>query len=561
VPAPTSKRGATRSRRLTAGDARVGYQDGHLAFKLQAVSEGVGVSAQALDGVAAPRDVDPGPALRKGGVWRSPRRADEEAMGKHPSETGDASAAAAVMRIVGAVDDYLYTNEHCADGSRRSVFSGPNRDKLMGGQPPAGTDIAAEWERLIHPDDWDAHLAHRERLRSGVPSEVRYRICGYDGLVRWIHARTRPVHVDGHVFVDGIVSDVTARARADLERLASVNEQHALHDALTGLGNRRKLLPRLEVAATSGDAWLMALFDLDGFKQYNDTFGHPAGDALLVRLATRLREAMPADSAYRLGGDEFVVLTRAEVDVEQLLQQAACALGEDGDGFQISASFGAVFLPEETRDASAALHLCDQRLYNEKSRRSARRGRPQDVLLEALNAREPSLEPHSADVANLAEAVGARLGLDAGTLARLKQAALLHDIGKIGIPDSVLAKPGPLSDQEWNFVRRHTIIGERILAASPALTDVARIVRSTHERIDGTGYPDGLRDDQIPLEARIISACDAYCSMTSQRSYRPELSQTAAIAELERHAGTQFDAPIVGMLATIVAGDHSRRTT
>jgi diguanylate cyclase (GGDEF)-like protein len=483
-------------------------------------------------------------------------------MEREGSNDADLAAAAAVLRIVGAVDDYLYTNEHCADGTRRSVFSGPNREKLMGGQPPPGTDPAAEWERLIHPDDWDAHLAHRDRLRRGEPSEVRYRLCGYDGVVRWIHARTRPAHADGRVFVDGVVWDVTrqvenelalARAREQLELLASLNEQHALHDSLTQLGNRRKLLPRLEAALASGDPWLMVLFDLDGFKQYNDTFGHPAGDALLIRLAGRLVKAVPTGSAFRLGGDEFLVLTRADVDVEELLAVSAHALTEEGDGFTIGASFGAVFIPEETTDASTALHLCDQRLYNEKRRLSARRGRPQDALLEALNAREPSLESQANEVADLAVAVGGRLGLEPVALALLRQAALLHDIGKIGIPDSVLTKPGPLTEHEWQFVRQHTLIGERILAASPALIDVAGIVRSTHERLDGTGYPDGLSDAEIPLEARIISACDAYSSMTGERAYRPPLAPGEAIAELERHAGTQFDPGVVEVLAAVAA--------
>jgi diguanylate cyclase (GGDEF)-like protein/putative nucleotidyltransferase with HDIG domain len=481
----------------------------------------------------------------------------------------DVLGAAAVLRIVAAIDDYLYTNEHCADGTRRSVFSGPNREKLMGGDPPPGTDIAAEWERLIHPDDWDAHLAHRDRLRRGEPSEVRYRLRGYDGVVRWINASTRPVQKDGSVFVDGIVSDVTrqveaeqqlAGAREQLEHLAKVNEYQALHDALTGLGNRRKLLLHLDKALADGRPWLMALFDLDGFKNYNDTFGHPAGDDLLVRLATRLRDAMPSDTAFRFGGDEFLVLTRGEIDCEGLLERAARALSEDGDGFQITASFGAVFVPDEASDAGIALDICDQRLYNEKSRRSDRRGRPQDVLLEALTAREPSLELHSTDVANLAVEVGARLGLDGGSLSLLRQAALLHDIGKIGIPDSVLSKAGPLTADEWKFIRRHTIIGERILAASPALADVARVVRSTHERVDGAGYPDGLRGEDIVIEARIIGACDAYSSMTSERTYRSAMTQHDAIAELERCAGSQFDRTIVGVLAALVGADHSPLT-
>lgn len=480
--------------------------------------------------------------------------------------SSDVRSAAAVLRIAGALDNYLYTNEHCQDGTRRSVFSGPNREKLMGGQPPLEADPAAEWERLIHPDDWDEHLAHRERLRCGEPSEVRYRLRGYDGVVRWIHARTRPIHKNGSVFVDGIVSDVTVQVEAEqqlavaleqLERLSSINEQHALHDPLTGLGNRRKLLSHLDAALAAGGPLLMALFDLDGFKRYNDTFGHPAGDELLVRLAGRLRAAMPAHAAFRFGGDEFVILARADVDVERLLARAAHALSEHGEGFRITASFGATFLPEETRDPSTALHLCDQRLYNEKSRRAARRGRPQDVLLEALSAREPNLELHSTDVANLAVAVGARLGLDAETLIRLKQAALLHDIGKIGIPDTVLTKTGPLSDDEWKFIRRHTIIGERILAASPALTDVARIVRSTHEHFDGAGYPDGLSGDGIAIEARIIAVCDAHSSMTSERTYRPALSQVQALAELTHCAGTQFDPTVVELLSTVVTAHHS----
>ena len=478
------------------------------------------------------------------------------------SESIDGDAADSVLRIIGVLDDYLYTNEHGADGKRRSVFSGPNREKLMGGHVPEGADPAAEWERLIHPDDWDEHLAHRARLRRGEPSEVRYRLRGYDGVVRWIHARTRPIHQDGSVFVDGIVSDVTsqveaerqlARALAELEKLSAVNEQQALHDPLTGLGNRRKLMLHLNAALELGGPLLMALFDLDGFKRYNDTFGHPAGDALLVRLATRLRSVVPTDAAFRFGGDEFLILAPAEGDVERLLSKAAVALSEDGKGFEISASFGAVLLPDETSDASAALQLCDQRLYNEKSRRSARRGRPQDVLLEALNAREPHLETHSNDVADLAVVVGTGLGLAGEALAQLKQAALLHDIGKIGIPDTVLSKPGPLSDDEWKFIRRHTIIGERILAASPALIEVARVVRSTHEHFDGAGYPDGLRGDAIPIEARIISACDAYCSMTSDRTYRPALSQAQCLAELARCAGTQFDPAVVELLTATAA--------
>jgi diguanylate cyclase (GGDEF)-like protein len=494
----------------------------------------------------------------------SPERDDQQ---KVTTSVGDEAlpttrAAAAVLRIVGAVDVYLYTNEHRADGSRRSVFSGPNREKLMGGRTPVGADTAAEWERLIHPDDWDLHLAHRERLRRGEPSDVRYRLRGYDGVVRWISARTRSTREGTTIVVDGIVSDVTREVEAELrlaaaleqlELLAAANAQQALHDALTGLGNRRKLLLHLEAAFASGGPWLLALFDLDGFKRYNDTFGHPAGDDLLARLASRLQAAMPADSAFRFGGDEFLVLAPADGDVEKLLHAANDALTEEGEGFSITASFGAVFPDEESRDAAAALRLCDQRLYNQKSQRASQRGRPEDVLLEALSAREPHLEHHSTDVAYLAVGVGERLGLSQEELVQLKQVALLHDIGKIGIPDSILGKPGPLTDAEWTMIRRHTVIGERIAAASPALAEIASVIRSTHERIDGAGYPDQLCGDEIPLAARIVFACDAYSAMTADRSYRSPREKTVALAELDRCAGSQFDPIVVRELSALVS--------
>ncbi len=480
--------------------------------------------------------------------------------------------AEAVFRVIGAIDDYLYTNEHCADGSRRSVFSGPNREKLMGGPLPPGLDVAAEWVRLIHPDDWENHLAHRDRLQAGEHSEVRYRMRGYDGVDRWIHARARPYRDGDRVFVDGIVSDVTAQVAAEealadaqraLQELAGANEHQALHDPLTGLGNRRKLTTELDAAcsrATDREPALLMLFDLDGFKSYNDTFGHPAGDALLVRLADRLERASgAANNAYRLGGDEFCVLASTNrADLESLISGTSSALVEEGDGFRIRSSFGAVFLPDEADKAADALHIADQRLYNEKRSRQAGRARTADVLMQVIRETEPDIEDHSVDVAGLAVAVGDRLGLDPEALERLDQAALFHDIGKIGIPDSILRKPGPLDAAEWQFVQRHTIIGERILSASPALRDVARIVRSTHERVDGTGYPDRLRGSEVPLEALIIAACNAFHSMTSDRPYRTRRSRAEALAELSANAGTQFDAAAVKALAGVL--EESRRS-
>jgi len=168
-----------------------------------------------------------------------------------------------------------------------------------------------------------------------------------------------------------------------------------------------------------------------------------------------------------------------------------------------------------------------------------------DVLLALLHERQPELHQHLCRVGRLAAIIGRRLGMEAGELEELRRAAELHDIGKAAIPDSILNKAGPLSDEEWTFMLRHTIAGERILANAPALIPVARIVRSSNERWDGTGYPDGLAGESIPLGSRIVFVCDAFDAMTSDRPYYPARGAEEAIAELERGSGTQFDPGVV----------------
>lgn len=473
------------------------------------------------------------------------------------------------MRIVSSVGDYLYANEHCADGTRRLIYAGPNHELLMGGPVPAGSNPLREWERLIHPDDWSAHLGHRERLEAGKPSEVRYRLVGYDGVTRWIHARTKPERVNGRLFVDGIVSDVTqqvkqeqrlAEAQAELRRFSEANEHQALHDALTGLGNRRKLLTDLEAvfgphAPPAGT--LLVMLDLDGFKQYNDRFGHPAGDALLKRLGVKVTTLLRhgRGEGYRLGGDEFCVLIGlcGTEDIEAEIALLARTLSDEGEGFSVTSSFGAVFLPSEAGDPSAALHIADGRLYAEKRTRYSLRGRPYEMLLQALAERQPDLYAHTTEVTTLALALAEHLELDTDSSRRTHEAALMHDIGKIAVPDTILQKPGPLNEDEWVLVRQHTVIGERIVGASPSLRHVATIVRSTHERFDGTGYPDGLGGDGIPIEARIVSVCDAYSAMRRDRPYGPPKSPAAALAEIVFCSGSQFDPAVVRALEAVMS--------
>ncbi|MDQ6914691.1 MAG: diguanylate cyclase [Actinomycetota bacterium] len=345
--------------------------------------------------------------------------------------------------------------------------------------------------------------------------------------------------------------------RENLLILRRVRED-SLTDALTGLANRRRLLEDLaeEVEdATPTEPRALSLFDLDGFKQYNDVFGHPAGDALLARLGQRLADVVdPFGRAYRLGGDEFCVLVRAQrPGVEPLVAAATAALTAEGEGFTVGCSAGTVLLPFEAADASSALQLADQRMYGCKDGRRSSAGRQsRDVLLGVLREREPGLHAHMNTVASLATGVGRRLGMEGEELDELGRAAELHDVGKMAIPDAILEKPGPLDADELEFMRRHTVIGERILAAAPALVPVARLVRASHEHMDGHGYPDGLAGAEIPLGSRIIAVCDAYAAMTEDRPYRRAVPRDQALAELRRCAGGQFDARVVELFVAEV---------
>jgi diguanylate cyclase (GGDEF)-like protein len=327
--------------------------------------------------------------------------------------------------------------------------------------------------------------------------------------------------------------------------------RQAFTDSLTGLGNRRRLIADVErfLAAASEERPLMlVLFDLDGFKSYNDTFGHQAGDAVLARLGGRLETAIVAHggSAYRLGGDEFCVLVAPRDDAAAVVAEAVSALSERGENFAVGASFGAATLPQEATDLEHALQLADERMYSHKRGRSSLAGeQAHEMLVHVLQAKQPVLVEHSSDVTELCVRVGRRLGMTGDSLDCLRRAAALHDIGKLGIPDAILRKSAPLSEAEWDFVKQHTVLGARILSAVPALQPVAAVVRATHERWDGSGYPDGLAGEQIPLAARVIAACDAYEAISSNRTYRPGRDAEHARAELRRCAGGQFDPTVV----------------
>jgi HD-GYP domain-containing protein (c-di-GMP phosphodiesterase class II) len=254
-----------------------------------------------------------------------------------------------------------------------------------------------------------------------------------------------------------------------------------------------------------------------------------------------------------MGGDEFCVLLPGR---DPDLHRVAHALWESGEGFDVTTAWGAASIPDDATTVSTALSVADERLYEHKELLAEiRRGTAHEPLLRTLAEREPELRAHVADVSSLAVRIGELLGLSRDGLEELRLAAELHDVGKLAIPDVVLQKSGPLDPTEWGFIHSHTLIGQRILGAAPALRPVGVIVRSTHENWDGSGYPDGLAGEAIPLAARIIAACDAYSAITSDRPYRAARTPEEAVAELRRCAGQQFDRQVVELLCLVLTDE------
>jgi two-component system, cell cycle response regulator len=430
----------------------------------------------------------------------------------------------------------------------------------------AGTMLDAAWPASV----FLVALAAWQRPRKKVPMHDWIAMavpigCGVVAVQLLVYDHFEGVNLAGVSLASWTLLLALARmALVFLENQRTLSQTHAeaRTDSLTGLKNRRSLISDLDAhlgLATLADPRALLLFDLDGFKEYNDAFGHPAGDGLLVRLAARLADAVGTDGqAYRLGGDEFCVLVSPGPDgIDRILAASSAALNERGEGFEVTSSFGVVSMPEEADTPTLALQLADRRMYARKGgRRMSAAHQSRDVLLRTLSERRPNTQVRLRDIGELALAVGRELQMGPEALDETARAAELHDVGKIAVPDAILDKPGALDPVEWSFMRRHPLIGERILLAAPALRPVARLVRASHERWDGGGYPDGLRGDEIPLGARVVAVCDAFDAMTTERPYRHPVSEADAVEELRRCAGTQFDPMVVDAFCRVLAREH-----
>lgn len=345
-----------------------------------------------------------------------------------------------------------------------------------------------------------------------------------------------------------ILRDITRR-----KELENSLEYLSYNDQLTGVRNRRfyeEELKRLDVKENL--PLTIVLGDVNGLKLINDSFGHVIGDELIRKTAEIIKKGCRTEDVIaRLGGDEFVILLpKTDTDkAEQIIKSInKLARKEKVQNLDISISFGYETKKYEEEEIQEVFRKSEDYMYKRKLfESSCMRGKTVKTIINTLNEKNKREEQHSFRVSQLCERMGESLGLTERKIHELKIAGLLHDIGKIAIEENILNKPGKLTNDEFKEIKRHPEIGYRILSTVNEMSEIAEYVLLHHEMWNGTGYPKGLKGENIPIESRIIAIADAYDAMTSERSYRNALPEEFAIGELQRNSGIQFDSQLVNV--------------
>jgi len=449
------------------------------------------------------------------------------------------------------------------------------------------TQLACRQRQAVYEPDLKRH--HRfwtweSHLKQGVSSVVYLPLSVTDRIIGTLVLASRKPKAYSRSQIR-LLEKVALQIAAPIEnaQLYARAEQKSRIDELTGLYNRRHFEERLkeEIARHSrySDSFSIFMVDLDNFKTYNDVYGHPAGDSLLGQIGTIIKRCVrDADQAFRYGGDEFVVILPqtakddAYVVAERVRQQIADEM--EKKSVTVTCSIGLASYPTDGVIAGELVAAADSALYyakwtggNRTYFSSKAASEPPDdgrihgkrdglsavyALVSVVEARDPYVYGHSRKVNTYAVALAEALGLSPDEVSRVSTAALLHDIGKIGVPDEVLNKKTKLSKENWDTIKAHPRLGTNIVSNIPQLISCADSILHHHERWDGNGYPEGLKGDQIPLESRILAIADTFEAMSAARPYRPAFPREEVIEELRKCSGTQFDPNLVEVFIGII---------
>ncbi|MGE5421825.1 MAG: diguanylate cyclase domain-containing protein [Ignavibacteriales bacterium] len=417
--------------------------------------------------------------------------------------------------------------------------------------------------KMVHPDDKNILKNLNPRLIDQVENS-ELRIIRRDKKVRWVEYSLRTLYGENNeaTFLEGIATDITER-KIMTDQIAYLDQ----HDSLTGFYNRTffdSFLKRFEDESLESAGILIC--DIDGLKLVNDTLGHKHGDQLLITSSQLLRDCFSeTDIISRVGGDEFAVLclnsTKSQLDVKvREFNNRIADYNSTNQELTLSISMGVAIRCSGTPSMYNLYKEADHNMYREKLHRTqSNRNALVQTLMAALEARDFITEGHADRLQGLAALVAVGIGLPEHVAADLRLLAQFHDIGKVGIPDRILFKPGPFDQDELQEMRKHCEIGHRIALSTPDLAPVADWILKHHEWWNGDGYPLGLKGESIPLPCRILSIADAYDAMTSDRPYRKAMCHTDAAIELNRCSGTQFDPAMVDLFLQVLANSYGDR--
>jgi len=457
--------------------------------------------------------------------------------------------------------------EHMLEGMAIVAFTGdvlfcnPAALKMFGvtnNQDLDGKFISAF--DFIHSEQVDQAKSDLLRLRNHRALMGEYEYVGLGGVRGWMELYATIIDYDGSEAVLALMRDITERKQEE-----SLKDFLSWHDTLTALYNRRYFERIMNDNALNSPGIIVA--DLDGLKLINDTLGHQAGDALLKVAAGLLYQSTPnTGSACRIGGDEFAIIlpecNQGAIDavVEEIRRQQDEYNAKHSD-LPLSLSLGAHSTSDPGANLFDVFREADNRMYREKlfHHRSSR-STLIHALMGALESKNLETRGHVERIGVLAALVAKHIGLPNHKVIELDLFAKFHDIGKVGVADSILNKPGPLTPEERIEMERHCEIGYRIAIASPELASIADLILKHHEWFNGKGYPLGLSGAAIPIEARIVAIVDAYDAMTSDRPYRKALTRDRAFAEIRRCAGTQFDPELVAAFIKVLDTQSAHHT-